>query len=98
MEFRIIVSSKQGLICLPKELLLSFTVSQRLPQSCITVFLFIYLFFVAAVHLSLLPALSGVQPQSNTTVSGSVGMQSADEPKVAHLFSVLPRPNTQKCY
>lgn len=68
-----------------KRLLSSLPISQRRPQSCLSSLPAA----AAAAHPSLLPSLSGGQPQSNTTVSGSVGMQSADEPKVAHLCSVL---------
>lgn len=56
-------------------------------------------FFFPLLLLLLIPLsclLSGGQLQSNTTVSGSVGMQSADEPEVAHLCSVLLHPNTQQ--
>lgn len=76
-----------------KELLSSLPISQRLPQSCLSFFFFL-LPLLLLILLSYL--LSGGQPQSNTTVSGSVGMQSADEPKVAHLCSVLLRPNTRQ--
>lgn len=53
-------------------------------------------FFLLLLLILLSCLLSGGQPQSNTTVSGSVGMQSADEPKVAHLCSVLLCPNTHQ--
>lgn len=73
-----------------KRLLSSLPISQRLPQSCLS------FFFLLLLLILLFCLLSGGQPQSNTTVSGSVGMQSADEPKVAHLCSVLLRPNTRQ--
>lgn len=74
-----------------KRLLSSLPISQRLPQSCLSFFFLLLLLLILLFCL-----LSGGQPQSNTTVSGSVGMQSADEPKVAHLCSVLLRPNTRQ--
>lgn len=73
-----------------KELLSSLPISQRQTQSCLSFFSLLLLL----IPLSCL--LSGGQPQSNTTVSGSVGMQSADETKVAHLCSAPPRPNTRQ--
>lgn len=45
-------------------------------------FFLLLLLLLLLLLILLLCLLSGGQPQSNTTVSGSVGMQSADEPKV----------------
>lgn len=96
MEWRIVVFSKQRLICLQKS---SYCVL-LVPRGChkASSQCSYFLFFVRLLFIFLRCLLSGGQPQSNTTVSGSVGTQSADEPKVAHLCSVLPRPNTQQPY
>lgn len=69
-------------------------ISSHFPEAATKLPLLFLLLLPLLILLSCL--LSGGHPQSNTTVSGSMGMQSAEEPKVAHLCSVLLRPNTHQ--